>query len=100
MHFPSVSLLIDKLVEAQARGTTLKNPALYLHVAGTDPLHFHDASKVNMIVHEDDLETYLTSYSQIAAGSTVCLENCEINLENGHNNEIIECEIESKNVII
>ena len=100
MQFPSVSTLIDKVVESQARGFTLKAPTLYLHVAGTDPLNFQDAAKVPMVVHQDDLETYLTSYDKIGAGTTVCLESCEISLDYGANNDVTSCEIESKNVLI
>jgi len=55
MNFSGVSNLIDKVVECQARGTTLKSPTLYLHVAGTAPLSFHDAATVRLVVDKSDL---------------------------------------------
>ena len=65
-----------------------------------EPIHFYDISKVRLNFSQDDLETYLHSNPQIAFGSTVCLENCEVNLEYGKDNDVLACEIESKKVII
>ncbi len=100
MNFSNVSNLIDKVVETQARGTSLGSPTLYLHVSSTDPIEFNDASKVCLVVDKDDFVAYFKDYDKINNGTTVCLENCEVSLDYGTNNEVTACEIESKSVII
>jgi hypothetical protein len=93
MNFSSVSNLIDKVVECQARSTTLKSPSLYIHVSSTDPLQFRDASKITLSIDRDELETYLSNKEAIEQGSIVCLENCEVSLDYGANNDVTACEI-------
>lgn len=79
----SISALIDSYIEEEVHGKGKSKFSLYLTASSDEPIHFYDISKVRLNFSQDDLETYLHSNPQIAFGSTVCLENCEVNLEYG-----------------
>lgn len=96
----SISALIDSYIEEEVHSKARSKFSLYLTASSDEPIHFYDISKVRLNFSQDDLETYLHSNPQIAFGSTVCLENCEVNLEYGKENDVVSCEIESKKVII
>lgn len=91
--FASVSALLDQVIREEVHNEPKSKNSLYLITSNTEPIHFEDISKIKLIFPQDDLETYLNSNPQIAKGSTICLENCEIVPEYGKDNNIASCEI-------
>ena len=86
-----MSALLDRVIRAEVHSEPKAKNSLYLVASSTDPIHFYDISKIKLSFPQDDLEAYLNSNPQIALGSTVCLENCEISPEYGKNNEVVSC---------
>lgn len=98
--FASISALIDSVIEEEVHGKNKSKNSLYLTASSEEPLHFYDVSKVRFNFAQDDLETYMRSNPNISSGSTVLLDNCDVNIEYGKENDIVSCEIDSKKVTI
>ena len=91
--FASVSALLDKVIREVVHSEPKSKNSLYLITSSSEPIHFYDISKIKLSFPQDDLDAYLNSNPQIALGSTVCLENCEITPDYGKDNQIVSCEI-------
>lgn len=93
MHqsFASVAALLDGVIREEVHNEPKTKNSLYLITSNTEPIHFYDISKLKIIFPQDDLETYLNSNPQIAQGSTICLENCDIIPEYGKDSNVVSC---------
>jgi hypothetical protein len=89
--FASISMLIDCYIEEEVHGRGKSKFSLYLTTGSEHPIYFFDISKVKLNFPQDDFQAYLSKNPPIEMGSTVFLENCDINLEYGKGNDIISC---------